>query len=172
MSFQFNEAELQEVQRIRARYPDSRSATLPLLHLAQRRVRWIPPDVIDEVARVLELPRVHVSDVVSFYTMFQRKPVGTHLISVCRTLSCHVLGGKEIIDYLHQRLGLGDAHSGTDASGTFTLEEVECLGSCGTAPVLLVNGVYHENMTVDSVRELLDRLERESAPAAAPVNQG
>ncbi len=159
MSFQFNENELQEAERILARYPDKRSATLPLLHLAQRRMRWIAPGVVEEVARLLDIPKVQVSDVVSFYTMFQRKPVGKHLISVCRTLSCHVLGGGEIISYLRKRLQLAEGHGGTDPSGTFTLEEVECLGSCGTAPVLLVDGVYHENMTLDMVRELLDRLE-------------
>lgn len=171
MAFSFTADERQEIDRIRARYPDAMSATIPLLHLAQRRARWISTEVVDEVARTLELPRVHVADVVSFYTMFQRQPVGRHLISVCRTLSCHVLGGREIIDYLRQRLGLGDAHSGTDARGLFTLEQVECLAACGTAPVLLVNGIYHENMSLEKVKSLLDSLENGSAPATPVMEE-
>ncbi len=172
MAFSFTADEGQEVERIRARYPDAMSATIPLLHLAQRRMRWISPEVVDEVARVLELPRVHVADVVSFYTMFQRQPVGRHLISVCRTLSCHVLGGREIIDYLRQRLGLGDAHSGTDAAGTFTLEQVECLAACGSAPVLLVDGVYHENMSLEKVKALLDSLEKGASLSRPAPGEG
>lgn len=166
MAFTFTEAERQELERILARYPERMSATLPALHLAQRRAGWIGPDVIDEVARVLDLPRLHVSDVVTFYTMYQRRPVGRHLISVCRTLSCHVLGGREIVDYLRGRLGLGEKGAGTDSKGLFTLEQVECLGACGTAPALIVDGEYHENMSVDKVRELLDGLEA-AAPAAS-----
>ena len=138
------------------------SATLPLLHMAQRRLGWVSPEAVDEVARVLELPHIHVADVVTFYTMFQRRPVGRHLISVCRTLSCHVLGGREIIDYLRRRLQL-DGESGTDPRGVFTLEQVECLAACGTAPVLLVDGVYHENMTLETVWALLDSLEAEES---------
>lgn len=164
MTFTFTEEERRELEQILARYPERMSATLPALHLAQRRAGWIGPDVIDEVARALDLPRLHVADVVTFYTMYQRKPVGRHLISVCRTLSCHVLGGREIVDYLKRRLELGDGPGGTDSKGMFTLEQVECLGACGTAPALIVDGQYHENMSVEKVRELLDSLE-----AAAPA---
>ncbi|MDP2359461.1 MAG: NAD(P)H-dependent oxidoreductase subunit E [bacterium] len=162
MAFTFTAEEGQEIEQILARYPDRMSATLPLLHLAQRRTGWTGPEVVDEVARILELPRIHVADVVTFYTMFQRRPVGRHLISVCRTLSCHVLGGREIVDYLRRRLGLGEAAAGTDPRGLFTLEQVECLAACGTAPVLLVDGVYHENMTVEKVGALLDGLEQKA----------
>jgi NADH-quinone oxidoreductase subunit E len=160
MAFTFTEAERGEIEGLLARYPQRMSATLPLLHLAQRRLGWVSPEAVDEVARVLELPRIHVADVVSFYTMFQRRPVGRHLISVCRTLSCHVLGGGELIAYLRKRLRL-EGEAGTDPEGRFTLEQVECLASCGTAPVLLVDGVYHENMTVEKTAALLDALEAE-----------
>jgi NADH-quinone oxidoreductase subunit E len=170
MAFTFTAVERLEIERILARYPEPMSATIPLLHLAQGRLGWVSPEVVDEVARLLELPRIHVADVVSFYSMFQRKPVGRHRISVCRTLSCHVLGGKDILEYLRARLELGEAHSGTDPRGLFTLEEVECLAACGTGPVLLVNGVYHEGMTLASVKSLLDHLEAgggNDAPASA-----
>jgi len=159
MAFTFTGEEHHQIARIRARYPDPMSATLPLLHLAQDRLGWVSPEVVDEVARILELPRIHVADVVSFYTMYRRTPPGRHVISVCRTLSCHMLGGKDILDYLRGRLQLGGAHSGTDPHGLFTLEEVECLAACGTGPTLMVDGVYHESMTVEAVKALLDGLE-------------
>ncbi len=172
MAFTFTAEERQEIERILARYPEPMSATIPLLHLAQGRLGWVSPEVVDEVARVLELPRIHVADVVSFYTMFQRKPVGRHRISVCRTLSCHVLGGHEILEYLRTRLQLGEARSGTDPRGLFTLEEVECLAACGTGPVLLINGVYHEGLTVPGLKLLLDKLEGLDAPLIAPGSGG
>jgi NADH-quinone oxidoreductase subunit E len=159
MPFKFNEEQMQRAEALLSRYPDRQSGTLPLLHLAQEIHGWISPDVIAEVANVLGVTSLHVSDVASFYTMYQRQPVGRHLISVCRTLSCHLLGGAEIIAYLRERLQLGDAHKGTDPKGLFTLEEVECLGACGTAPAMIVDGKYHENMTIDDVAKLLDRLE-------------
>jgi NADH-quinone oxidoreductase subunit E len=166
MAFTFTGEEHHQIARIRARYPDPMSATLPLLHLAQDRTGWVSPEVVDEVARILELPRIHVADVVSFYTMFRRTPPGRHVISVCRTLSCHVLGGKAILDYLRGRLQSGEAHSGTDTRGLFTLEEVECLAACGTGPTLMVDGVYHESMTVEGVKALLDGLEARSSARA------
>ena len=167
MAFTFTGEEHHQIARIRARYPDPMSATLPLLHLAQDRVGGGAPEVVDEVARILELPRIHVADVVSFYTMFRRTPPGRHVISVCRTLSCHVLGGKAILGYLRGRLQLGEAHAGTDPQGLFTLEEVECLAACGTGPTLLVDGVYHESMTVEGVKALLDRLEAGSSASTS-----
>jgi NADH-quinone oxidoreductase subunit E len=172
MAFTFTAEERQELDRVLARYPQRLSATLPALHLAQRRTGWVSPDVVDEVARVLEIPRAHVADVVSFYTMYQRKPVGEHLISVCRTLSCHILGGREIVDYLRRRLQLGERGAGTDPRGLFTLEQVECLGSCGTAPVLIVDGEYHENMDLDAVARLLDRLEAAAGAVPATATAG
>jgi NADH-quinone oxidoreductase E subunit len=159
MPFRFTEDELDQIEKIKSRYPQQISATLPLLHLAQKRESWISPEIIEEVARVLDISKLHVHDVVSFYTMFQRKPVGKYLISVCRTLSCYLLGAPEISEYLSGRLQLDGGMQGTDPGGTFTLEEVECLGACGSAPVLLINGEYHENMTVEKVARLLDELE-------------
>jgi NADH-quinone oxidoreductase E subunit len=161
MPFRFTEKEQQEIKDIVSRYPQQISATLPLLHLAQKRTGWVSSDVENEVARILDIPQLHVHDVVSFYTMFQRKPIGKFLISVCRTLSCHLMGAPEISAYLSERLKLDGKCKGTDPNSMFTLEEVECLGACGSAPVLLVNGVYHENMTVDKVKALLDSLENE-----------
>lgn len=168
MAFSFTPEERQEIDLLLGRYPDSLSATIPLLHLAQRRLGWTSPEVVDEVARVLQVPRIHVADVVSFYTMFHRRPTGRHVISACRTLSCHVTGGAEIIAYLRQRLQLGDAAAGTDPRGLFTLQLVECLAACGTAPVLLIDGVYHEGLDLAGVKTLLDGLEARAGLAPAP----
>jgi NADH-quinone oxidoreductase subunit E len=165
MPFKFNEEQLQRAEALLSRYPDRISGTLPLLHLAQDIHGWISPDVVAEVAQVLGVSALHVADVASFYTMYQRKAVGKHLISVCRTLSCHLLGGREIIEYLRERLQLGEAEKGTDPSGLFTLETVECLGACGSAPAMIIDGQYHENMTVQGVKELLDRLETHGVQA-------
>ncbi len=162
MPFRFTENELREIDQILNRYPDRRSGMLPLLHLAQEREGWISPGVVEEVARVLEVSSLHVSDVVSFYTMFHRRPLGRHLVSVCRTLSCHVLGGEEILRHLQSRLRLGDRETGTDPEGLFTLETVECLGDCGAAPVVMIDGTYHENMTVKRLEQELSKLETES----------
>ena len=171
MAFSFTPDERRQIDELLTRYPERMSATLPLLHLAQRRLGWVSPEAMDEVARALDLPRLHVSDVVTFYSMFQRRPVGRHLISVCRTLSCHFLGGREIVDYLRRRLQLGEETAGSDPSGTFTLEQVECLAACGTAPVLLVDGIYHENMTVEKVAALLDGLEARTGVGAAAFGE-
>ncbi len=158
MSFQFTPAELEEAERILARYPSRMSATLPLLHLAQAREGFISDGVVEEVARLVDVSPLHVADVVSFYTMYHRRAVGRHLISVCRTLSCDLMGKQKLVEYLCNRLQLGEAREGTDAQGQFTLEQVECLGACGGAPTIMIDGVYHERMTVEKLATLLDEL--------------
>lgn len=159
MAFRFNESELQQINTLLARYPSKMSATLPLLHMVQRREGWVSPDAIEEVARLLELTRIHVADVVSFYTMYHRKPIGKHLVSVCRTLCCQLVGQEDLSAYLRQRFSLTDDHVATDSSGTFTVEHVECLGACGAGPVVIIDGQYHERVTVQRLGELLDGLQ-------------
>lgn len=163
MAFRFTESELQQIDLILERYPSRMSATLPLLHLVQQREGWVSPDAIEEVARLLELTRIHVADVVSFYTMYHRKPIGRHLVSLCRTLCCQLVGQEDLSAYLRQRLGL-EGLNGTDASGTFTVEHVECLGACGAGPVVIIDGQYHERVTVEGLKALLDGLQSGDAP--------
>jgi NADH-quinone oxidoreductase E subunit len=140
------------------RYPPDRkrSAVLPALYLVQNQQGYITANGIRHVAELLEITRADVEDVVSYYSMFYRKPVGTFVLSVCRTLSCAVNGAERVTEALCERLHIKPGQ--TDASGTFTLIEVECLGACDRAPVIMVNDAWQENQTPESVGTLLDDL--------------
>ena len=147
-----------EIQKIREEYPPAvgvvDSAVLPALEVAQREHGgWLPTEAIDEVAEVLGLSPTRVGSVASFYTMFHRRPMGRHLISVCTNVTCSLLGAEHLLDYIGRKLGIGPGE--TTADGLFTLEEVECLGSCGTAPMMQVDDVYYENLTEDKIDRIL-----------------
>ena len=153
----FSDAALAEYREILGRYPTRRAALMPTLWLAQREFGWLSVDVQQYVADLMELPLAWVASVVSFYTMYwTRKPARWH-VQVCRNLSCALLGGLAIRDAITERLGI--RHGEQTADGKFSLEEVECLASCGTAPCLQINnGAYYENLTVESALVLVDRL--------------
>jgi NADH-quinone oxidoreductase E subunit len=140
------------------RYPPDRkrSAVLPALYLVQQQQGYITANGIRHVAELLEITRADVEDVVTYYTMFYRKPVGKFVLSVCRTLSCAVNGAERVTAALCERLNIKPGQ--TDPSGTFTLQEVECLGACDRAPVVMVNDAWQENQSPDSVGKLLDDL--------------
>jgi NADH-quinone oxidoreductase subunit E len=111
---------------------------------------------IDLVVEYLGVPRIQVEEVLSFYTQYRRRPVGRWHLQACRNVSCSMRGAERMIDHLAQRLGIQPGQ--TTADGRFTLDHVECLGSCGTAPVVVVNEAYHENMTVEKLDALLESL--------------
>ena len=138
------------------KYPDKRSAALPLLHLVQEDIGYIPDEAIEWVARRLELEPINIYEIVTFYPMLKRKPLGKKHVRVCRTLSCALRGGYQVCKTLQEQLGCGLDE--VSANGEFSIEFVECLASCGTAPVLMVNEEHHENMdgekTVSLCREL------------------
>ena len=140
------------------RYPPDRkrSAVLPALYLVQQQQGYITANGIRHVAELLEITRADVEDVVTYYSMFYRKPVGKFVLSVCRTLSCAVNGAERVTAALCERLNIKPGQ--TDPSGTFTLQEVECLGACDRAPVVMVNDAWQENQSPDSVGKLLDDL--------------
>ena len=140
------------------RYPPDRkrSAVLPALYLVQQQQGYITANGIRQVAELLEITRADVEDVVTYYSMFYRKPVGKFVLSVCRTLSCAVNGAERVTAALCERLNIKPGQ--TDPSGTFTLQEVECLGACDRAPVVMVNDAWQENQSPDSVGKLLDDL--------------
>jgi NADH-quinone oxidoreductase E subunit len=153
-----------EIRRIRDEYPDGQSAILPALYLAQQEYGgWLPDQALEEVASVIQVPVTLVASVASFYTMLNRKPLGRHLIQVCTNISCSLLGAERLVEHLGSKLGLKPGE--TTADGTFTLLEVECLGSCGTAPMMQVDDQYHEDLTEDRVDEILAGL-RSTASAA------
>jgi NADH-quinone oxidoreductase E subunit len=143
-----------EIQRIRDEYPNSQSALLPALYLAQQDYGgWLPEGAFDEVAAVMDLPPTLVSSAATFYTMFNKGPVGEHLIQVCTNISCSLLGAEHLIGYISRKLGIQPGETTQD--GKFTLLEVECLGSCGTAPMMQVNDAYYENLTEEKVDRIL-----------------
>jgi NADH-quinone oxidoreductase E subunit len=145
-------------EEIVTRYPADRrrSAVLPALYLAQQQQGYITANAIRHVAELVGITRADVEDVVSYYTMFYTKPVGRFVINVCRTLSCAVNGAERVTEELCAKLAIRPGE--TDASGTFTLIEVECLGACDRAPVVMVNDAWHENQSPESVGRLLDDL--------------
>lgn len=138
------------------RYPNRRAAMLPALWLVQRQEGWISAEAMEFVAGLLGVSPVEVQEVVSFYTMYDRRLPGLYKLQVCRTLSCALMGAYDVIRHLEERLGIHDGETTPD--GLFTLQEVECLGSCGTAPMMQVNDTFVENLTRERVDELLERL--------------
>src|SRR6266481_321297 len=141
-----------------ARYPEEnrRSAVLPALYLVQYQQGYITANAIRHVAELLGITRADVEDVVSFYTMLYTKPVGTFVINVCRTLSCALNGAERVTEALCATLAIKPGE--TDKTGTFTLMEVECLGACDRAPVLMVNDAWHECLQPKDAARLVDDL--------------
>jgi len=146
----------QKIESLKKVYETHQSALIPALHVAQADQGWLSEDTQREVAQLLGLTPQSVRQVVTFYTMFHQKPVGRHLIQVCRNLSCSLLGGQRLQKQIREKLGLEDGETTQD--GRFTYVSVECLGSCGTAPVVMVNDHYHENVTPLEVDRLLEEL--------------
>lgn len=143
-----------EIERIHKFYPTKEALLLPVLHAAQRAEGWLSDDTMTLVADKLEMPKPKVKQVASFYTMFLKKPVGKCHLQVCNNIACWLRGSEKIIHHIEHKLGiqLGE----TTPDGKFTLAEVECLGSCGTAPVVQVNDDYHENLSIEQVNALIE----------------
>jgi NADH-quinone oxidoreductase E subunit len=156
----FSDAALAEYREILTRYPTRRAALMPTLWLAQREFGWLSDPVQSYVAELMELPLAWVTSVSSFYTMYWKAPVGRWHLQLCRNLPCALRGAGELRALIHDTLGL--CHGQTTADGRFSFEEVECLASCGTAPVIQINnGAYHESLDAEKVRTLLTRLATE-----------
>jgi NADH-quinone oxidoreductase subunit E len=144
------------------RYPTKKAVCIPLLHLCQKQAGWVSPEIVDYVARRLDMSTSEVLGVVTFYTMYHRRPPGKHTIWVCRTLSCELRGAKTIQEHLERRLG---CHvGGTSPDGRFTLKKAECLAACGYAPMVQIDDRFYENLTVEKMDALLDRIARGEMP--------
>ncbi len=139
-----------------ARYPVKRSAILPLLHLVQNEQNHVTKDGMRWVAKKLKIEMNDVYEVLTFYSMFFTEPIGTYHIQLCRTISCFLCGAGEIREHLEKKLGIKAGQKTAD--GRFRLSEVECLGSCTTAPVMQINFDYHENLTPEKIDRILDAL--------------
>ena len=158
MAFALTPERDRELDDILKRYPTKMAACIPALHLCQDQHGWIDEDVITWVSFRLDLPPAHVKGVVTFYTLFNQKPVGKHQVWVCRTLSCALRGSEKILAHCEKRLG---CHAGeTSKDGKVTLRTAECLASCGSAPMMQVDKTYYENLTIEQVDRILDTLVR------------
>jgi NADH-quinone oxidoreductase E subunit len=145
-----------EVEAALARYPNKRSAVMPVMWIAQREWGWVSPGALKLVAKTVELPDTEVFGIATFYTMFNLKLVGRHHLQVCMTLSCSLMGADRLFRHLEHTLGVG--HGETTPDGRFTLRRVECLAACGGGPCMQVNFDYHENLDEKKVDALLEKL--------------
>ncbi len=153
----FNEEELKRVDEIKSHYPDSKSALLPVLWMVQEKEGWISEDSMRYVGDLLEIPYEHILGVVTFYTMFNKKPVGKIHLQICTNVSCMLRGGYELFKYVSDKLKIKNKEITKD--GMFSIEEVECLGSCATAPMMQVNNKeFYENLTKEKVDKLIEEL--------------
>lgn len=153
MSVQFSPGARKAFDELLTRYPYKEPALLPALHLAQREFGHLSLDVLKYVADLLELPPARVAGVATFYPMYHFKPVGKYLIHVCATLSCALLGAVRVVDYLEEKLGVKTGETTPD--GRFTILKVECLASCGTAPVILLNETLVHHITRAKLDDIL-----------------
>ena len=160
MSFAFTKENLEKIEALKRRYPSPKALTLPCLWMAQYQEGYISLDAIDTISSLIDWAPMEIYRVATFYTMFHLEPVATYHIQLCKTLSCALCGKAEILQRLEKRLGI--AHGESSEDGRFALSQVECLGSCGTAPVMQINDRYYENLTPEKVDAILDGLEEGS----------
>jgi NADH-quinone oxidoreductase E subunit len=153
---EFSPAELAEVRRLQALYPDPRGALLPVLHMAQDKLGHVSLEAEQYVAALFGLSPAHVHEVVTFYTMYFQQPKGRHVVAVCHNLSCHLAGAQDILRHLEQRLGIERGETTPD--GRVTLQAVECLCACEAAPMMQVDDRYELNLTRDKVDRIVEGL--------------
>lgn len=158
-SFEFSKENLELARQIIAKYPKGKqqSAVMPLLDLAQRQHdNWIPYAAMDYIAELLEMPAIKVYEVATFYTMYNKQPVGKNLIQICRTTPCWLRGSDEVTETCRRKLDIDVGETTKD--GKFTIVEVECLGACANAPVVQINDDYYEDLDAASMQEIIDAL--------------
>jgi NADH-quinone oxidoreductase E subunit len=165
-ALRFSEAAEKEFQALLGRYPEEHrdAALIPALHLVQDDFGYVSVRAMEYVAQRLALPPSKVLAVATFYTMFNRHPVGRHQINVCTSPPCFLMGSDWVVKQIEERLGLKVGQTTPDKG--FTLGRAECLASCGTAPMLECNGIYYENLTPEKLDELLDGWERDAGRGA------
>lgn len=146
-----------------AKYPDKRSAVMPLLYIAQEEYGWVSPEGIQEVAQLCEMDPTQVKSIAGFYTMYSEQPKGRYWLQVCTDLPCALKGADAFYAWLKEELGVGDGE--TTADGLFTVEHVMCLAACDKAPMLQCNFHYQENLDRDKMKALLEQWRAEAAKA-------
>ena len=155
----------EEIRHQMARYPNARSALMPALYIAQSEAGgWLSHEAVADVAETMGLTTADVQGVASFYSMYYKAPVGKYVIDVCHNITCSLLGAGTLLHHTLERLGVAEGETSPD--GLFTVKGAECLAACGGAPARQVNGIYHENMTLEKMDALLDRLRSEAGNGA------
>jgi NADH-quinone oxidoreductase E subunit len=156
MDIEFNQEELERVDTIISKYPEKKSALMPMLWLAKKKWGWISKDVMKYIANLLDLSFAHVEGVATFYTMYFKKPMGNYHLQICTNVSCMLREGDSLYRHVSEKLKIGNMETTPD--GQFSLEEVECMGACGGAPMMAVNDDYYENMSIEKIDNLIEGL--------------
>jgi NADH-quinone oxidoreductase E subunit len=153
MEVKFSKSAQAEFQKIVEKYPEKRAALLPVLHLAQCEFGWISREAMRYLSELLDIPVTEVLDTATFYTMFKTRPSGKYHIQICGTLSCALRGSRQLYEHLVEKLKIKNGQVTSD--GKFSLLKVECLGSCGTAPVVQINDDYYEDVSIEKLDKIL-----------------
>ncbi len=154
MALEISKALNREIENTLKKYPNKEAALLPLLHLLQKEFGYVKKEVMELAAERLDVPYSKVKGVATFYTMYDKKPVGKYHLQVCRNISCSLRGAEDVLNSIKEHLNMEVG----DTNEKFTLSTVECLGACGTGPVMQVNDDYYEELTPESVKKILDSL--------------
>ncbi|MBN2244732.1 MAG: NADH-quinone oxidoreductase subunit NuoE [Candidatus Aminicenantes bacterium] len=157
MSAAFSDELEKRIKDILSSYPDKAAALLPVLHLVQREFGYISENEEKKVAEMLGISQIRVKEVISFYTMFNRKPVGKYHIQICSNLTCSLMGAESLIEYLSEKLGIQVGETTSDKK--FTLSTVQCLGACELAPCMMINFDYYGHLDKKKINKILDELE-------------
>ena len=158
MSFKFTEENIVKINELITHYPEKQPAVMGVLYIAQEQNGWISYEVMKEVAEILDMQEEEVLGITTFYTMYHNKPAGKFHIQVCTNVSCMLKGGYKIYDRVKEKLGI--ENGGITDDKMFSLEEVECMGSCGSAPMIAVNEDYYENLDINQVDQILESLKK------------
>ena len=158
MEFKFTQENLEKVNDAVKRYPEKQAAVMPALWIAQEQNGWISNEVMKEVASVLGINPEDVLGVVTFYTMYHQKPMGKYHLQVCTNVSCMLRGAYDIYESVKKNLGIDNMQVTPDQK--FSLEEVECMGSCGTAPMIAVNEDFYENISLDRLNKIIEDIKK------------
>ncbi|MCC6865185.1 MAG: NAD(P)H-dependent oxidoreductase subunit E [Ignavibacteria bacterium] len=156
MEIKFTEESLKKLEEAKSRYPTNDAALMSALWIAQEQFGWISNEIMLYISSLLNVPFERILGVVEFYTMYNKQPVGKYHLQVCTNISCMLCGGYDVVDYISKKLNIGLGETTPD--GKFTLIEAECLGSCGTAPMMQVNNYYEENLTKEKIDSILTKL--------------
>jgi len=156
MAVELSQKGQEEVRKIVEKLGDKEAALIPVLYIAQDEFGWLSTETMDYVAGLLDLPPARVYGVATFYTMFNKQPVGRYHVQVCTNISCSLLGAEHVVEYISNKLGIKAGETTPD--NKYTLSTVECLGSCGTAPMMQINDEYYENLTEEKIDRIFDEL--------------